>query len=55
VLVEATSPNFFDIVGAEFAAGRPFTDLENREGARAVVARTWRERSTAASAVGARS
>lgn len=37
VLVEATSPNYFDIVGAEFAAGRPFTDLENRAGARVAV------------------
>jgi putative ABC transport system permease protein len=37
VLVEATSPNFYDIVGAEFAAGRPFTDLENREGAHVAV------------------
>ncbi len=37
VLVEATSPDFFEIVGAEFAAGRPFTDLEDREGAHVVV------------------
>jgi putative ABC transport system permease protein len=37
VLVEATSPNFFDVVGAEFDAGRPFTDLENREAARVAV------------------
>jgi putative ABC transport system permease protein len=37
VLVEATSSNYFDIVGAEFAAGRPFTDLENRSGARVAV------------------
>jgi putative ABC transport system permease protein len=37
VLVEATSPNFYDIVGAEFASGRPFTDLENREGAHVAV------------------
>ncbi len=32
VLVEAASPNLFGIIGAEFAGGRPFTDLENREG-----------------------
>jgi len=37
VLVEASSSNYFDIVGAEFAAGRPFTDLEDREGARVCV------------------
>jgi putative ABC transport system permease protein len=37
VLVEGVSPTFFDIVGAELAAGRPFTDLENREGARVAV------------------
>lgn len=37
VLVEGASPNFFDIVGAEFAAGRPFTDLEGRAGARVAV------------------
>jgi putative ABC transport system permease protein len=37
VLVEATSSNYFDIVGAEFSAGRPFTDLENRSGARVAV------------------
>ncbi len=37
VLVEATSSNFFDIVGAEFAAGRPFTALENREAAHVCV------------------
>jgi putative ABC transport system permease protein len=37
VLVEGASSNFFDIVGAEFAAGRPFTDLEDRAGARVAV------------------
>jgi putative ABC transport system permease protein len=37
VLVEGASPNFFDIVGAEFAAGRPFTDLEDRAGAQVAV------------------
>jgi putative ABC transport system permease protein len=37
VLVEAASPNLFEIIGAEFAAGRPFTDLENREGAPVAV------------------
>ncbi|MCC7126824.1 MAG: ABC transporter permease [Acidobacteria bacterium] len=36
LLVEGISPNFYDIVGAEFAAGRPFTDYEER--ARASVA-----------------
>jgi putative ABC transport system permease protein len=30
VLIEGVSPNFFDITGAEFAAGRPFGEVENR-------------------------
>ncbi len=30
VLIEGVSPNFFDVTGAEFASGRPFTDVENR-------------------------
>ena len=33
VLVEGASPNNFEVTGAEFAAGRPFTDLENRAAA----------------------
>jgi putative ABC transport system permease protein len=37
VLVEGVSPTFFDIVGAEFARGRPFTELEDRQGARVAV------------------
>jgi putative ABC transport system permease protein len=37
VLVEGVSPTFFDIVGAEFAQGRPFTDLEDRQGARVAI------------------
>jgi putative ABC transport system permease protein len=37
VLVEGVSPTFFDIVGAEFARGRPFTDLEDRQGARVAI------------------
>ena len=37
VLVEGASPTLFDIIGAEFARGRPFTDLENRQGARVAV------------------
>ncbi len=37
VLVEGHSASFFDIVGAEFAHGRPFTDLEDRAGARVTV------------------
>ena len=36
-LVEAATPNYFDMVGAEFSAGRPFTDLENREAARVAI------------------
>lgn len=37
VLVEGASSTFFDIVGAEFAHGRPFTELEDRAGARVAV------------------
>lgn len=37
VLVEGASPNLYDVTGAEFAAGRPFTDLEDRVGARVAV------------------
>lgn len=37
VLVEAVSPTFFDIVGADFESGRPFTDLEDRQGARVAI------------------
>ena len=37
VLVEGASPNFFEVVGAEFVAGRPFTDLEDRAGAKVAV------------------
>jgi putative ABC transport system permease protein len=37
VLVEGASANFFEVVGAEFATGRPFTDLEDRAGARVAV------------------
>ncbi|MEP7116853.1 MAG: ABC transporter permease [Acidobacteriota bacterium] len=29
VLIEGVSANFFDVTGAEFAAGRPFTEVEN--------------------------
>ena len=37
VLVEGASSALFDIIGAEFARGRPFTALEDREGARVAV------------------
>jgi putative ABC transport system permease protein len=37
VLVEGASPALFDIIGAEFTRGRPFTDLEDREGARVAI------------------
>jgi putative ABC transport system permease protein len=37
VLVEGASPSLFDIIGAEFARGRPFTELEDRVGARVAV------------------
>jgi putative ABC transport system permease protein len=36
-LLEGTTSNFFDITGTEFKAGRPFTDLEDRSGARVAV------------------
>ena len=36
LLIEGISPNFYDVVGAEFASGRPFTEYEER--ARAQVA-----------------
>jgi putative ABC transport system permease protein len=36
-LVEGVTPTLFDIIGAEFAQGRPFTDLEDREGAKVAV------------------
>lgn len=37
VLVEGASPNLYDVIGAEFAAGRPFTEYEDRAGARVAV------------------
>jgi putative ABC transport system permease protein len=37
VLLEGASPSLFAIIGAEFARGRPFTDLEDRQGARVAV------------------
>jgi putative ABC transport system permease protein len=30
MLIEGVSPNFFEVTGAEFASGRPFSDAENR-------------------------
>jgi putative ABC transport system permease protein len=37
VFVEGVSRDYFDVVGAEFAQGRPFTGLESRSGARVAV------------------
>lgn len=37
VLVEGVTPTFFDIIGAEFERGRPFTELENRAAAKVAV------------------
>ena len=37
VLVEGATASLFDIIGADFARGRPFTELEDREGARVAV------------------
>ena len=36
-LIEGFTATLFDIIGAEFARGRPFTDLEDRQGARVAV------------------
>ena len=37
VFVEGVSLDYFDVVGAEFAEGRPFTGIESRAGARVAV------------------
>lgn len=37
VLVEGVTPTFFDIIGAEFERGRPFTALEDRAAAKVAV------------------
>jgi putative ABC transport system permease protein len=37
VLLEGATPNFFEIAGTEFRAGRPFTDIENRGSAKVAV------------------
>ena len=37
VLVEGVTASLFDIIGADFARGRPFTDLEDRERAPVAV------------------
>jgi putative ABC transport system permease protein len=37
VLVEAASANYFDVVGATFEAGRPFTEIEDRAAARVAI------------------
>jgi putative ABC transport system permease protein len=37
VLVEGATSSLLDIIGAEFARGRPFTDLEDRQRARVAV------------------
>lgn len=37
VLLEGASANLLSVIGAEFAAGRPFTELEERSGARVAV------------------
>lgn len=37
VLVEGVSPDFFDVVGAEFQRGRPFTETEERVRAQVAV------------------
>ncbi len=37
VFVEGVSYEYFDVVGAEFAEGRPFTELESRAGTRVAV------------------
>jgi putative ABC transport system permease protein len=37
VLIEGVSPNFHEVTGAEFASGRPFTELEHRVAAPVAV------------------
>jgi len=37
VLIEGASANFFEVTSAEFAAGRPFTALEDKSAARVAV------------------
>jgi putative ABC transport system permease protein len=37
VLVEGVSANYVDVVGADVAAGRPFTPIEERAGARVAI------------------
>ncbi|MEW6323277.1 MAG: ABC transporter permease, partial [Acidobacteriota bacterium] len=37
ILVEGASPNYFEVTGAEFSDGRPFTDLEDRVAAPVAV------------------
>lgn len=37
VLVEGVTPTFFDLIGADFARGRPFTPLEDRAAAKVAV------------------
>lgn len=37
VLIEGVSPNFHDVVGADFRDGRPLTDSESRAGAQVAV------------------
>lgn len=37
VLIEGVTPSFFDIIGAEFERGRPFTVLEDRAAAKVAV------------------
>jgi putative ABC transport system permease protein len=37
VLIEGATPNFFEVAGTEFRAGRPFTEVENRRAAKVAV------------------
>ena len=37
VLIEGASANYFSVVGGEFQAGRPFTELEDRAAARVAI------------------
>jgi putative ABC transport system permease protein len=54
VLIEGATPNFFEIAGTEFRAGRPFTEVENRQAAKVAVlgANTARALFGAAPAIG---
>ena len=52
VLLEGASADYFDVVGAEFAYGRPFTELEDAAAARVTVIGSSLSRALFGSAAG---